>query len=134
MGVDSKISAGATWNFWEDFNKQYWKSDTKKNIIAEIGWPTSGGKACPFEQKTCDPGAVASIQGVNDLMDGWVCDAMKNGTQYWWFSAFDEPWKAQFDTDDRKFESVWGLMDVNRNLKKGISIPDCGGQEVPALK
>lgn len=133
MGVDSSLSAGETWNFWENNNKQFFKSDNNKNIIAEIGWPTSGGQACPFEATSCDNPAVANIRGVNDLMDGWVCDAMKNGTQYWWFSAFDEPWKAQFDTKDRKFESVWGLMDVDRNLKDGIKIPDCGGQEVPKL-
>ena len=27
----------------------------------------------------------------------------------------------------------WGLMDVNRNLKSGVKIPDCGGASLPAF-
>lgn len=119
--------------FWENNNKPFWKADKKKNIIAEIGWPSAGGSACPPDSPNCLEPATADIEGINNLMDGWVCDAIKNGTQYWWFSAFDEPWKAQFDTDDKKFESKWGLMDVNRNIKDGVKIPDCGGTEIPSL-
>ena len=42
------------------------------------------------------------------------------------FEAFDEPWKHQFDTAHNKWEPFWGLFDVNRNLKDGVKIPDCG--------
>lgn len=132
-GVQPEESAEWTWTFWEDNNKAFWKSDNEKNIIAELGWPSDGGGACPPTSPNCANPAEASIKGINDLLDGWVCDAIKNGTQYWWFSAFDEPWKAQFDDDERKFESKWGLMDVNRNLKDGVTIPDCDGKEVPSL-
>lgn len=46
------------------------------------------------------------------------------------FEAFDEPWKKSFDTDTQKWESKWGLMDENRNVKDGLKIPDCGGVTV----
>jgi hypothetical protein len=46
------------------------------------------------------------------------------------FSAFDEPWKITYNTKGKEWEDKWGLMDVNRNLKKGVTIPDCGGKTV----
>lgn len=44
------------------------------------------------------------------------------------FEAFDEPWKIQFNTPGKEWEDKWGLMDSGRNLKKGLTIPDCGGK------
>ena len=48
------------------------------------------------------------------------------------FEAFDEPWKILFNEpdEDKEWEDKWGLMDVNRVLKPGVKIPDCGGKEV----
>lgn len=46
------------------------------------------------------------------------------------FEAFDEPWKIQFNTDDRQWEDKWGLMDIDRKLKPGLKIPDCGGKTI----
>lgn len=47
----------------------------------------------------------------------------------------DEPWKVQFNKPGMAFEDKWGLMDSDRNLKKGVTIPDCGGKtaSVPSL-
>lgn len=47
------------------------------------------------------------------------------------FSAFDEPWKIRYNEEGKEWEDKWGLMDINRNLKKGLTIPDCGGQALP---
>lgn len=43
------------------------------------------------------------------------------------FSAFDEPWKIIYNEPKlgKEWEDKWGLMDVNRNLKDGLVIPDC---------
>ena len=43
------------------------------------------------------------------------------------FSAFDEPWKVRYNEPalGKEWEDKWGLMDVNRNLKDGLVIPDC---------
>jgi hypothetical protein len=49
------------------------------------------------------------------------------------FSAFDEPWKIQYNEPGRNWEDKWGLMDINRNLKAGIKIPDCAGQSLPSF-
>ena len=57
---------------------------------------------------------------MNTYMDNWVCQALANGTNYFWFEAFDEPWKIEFDTAGENWEDHWGLMDVNRNLKSGV--------------
>jgi hypothetical protein len=45
------------------------------------------------------------------------------------FEAFDEPWKAQFNTPGAEWEDKWGLMDPARNLKSGLTIPDCSGEQ-----
>ncbi|SPO07302.1 related to glucan 1,3-beta-glucosidase precursor [Cephalotrichum gorgonifer] len=120
-GVTAKTAASWTYSFWKGTNGPLWKTDTSKNIIAEIGWPTSGGT---------NTGSVASVEGANQLLEDWVCDALTNGTNYFWFSAFDEPWKARFNEPGKEWEDQWGLFDVNRNLKKGITIPDCGGKTI----
>ena len=46
------------------------------------------------------------------------------------FEAFDEPWKERLNTPGKEWEDKWGLMDIGRNLKPGLTIPDCGGQTV----
>lgn len=46
------------------------------------------------------------------------------------FEAFDETWKHVFDTTYDKWEPYWGLFDLDRNLKSGLKIPDCGGKTV----
>lgn len=131
-GTPAKEAAAWTWNFWSNNNGKFWKSDKSKNIIAEIGWPSGGGKNCPPESPKCPEPVEASVDGMNQLMSDWVCQALDNGTNYFWFEAFDEPWKVRFNEPDKgkNWEDKWGLMDVNRNLKKGIKIPDCGGKTV----
>ena len=44
------------------------------------------------------------------------------------FEAFDEPWKIIYDTPGKDWENKWGLMDPGRNIKPGLTIPDCGGK------
>ena len=38
---------------------------------------------------TCTNGSIAGIQEMNTFMDGWVCDALTNGMNYFCFEAFD---------------------------------------------
>ncbi|KAF7536456.1 hypothetical protein G7Z17_g13047 [Cylindrodendrum hubeiense] len=128
-GVTAEDAAGWTYSFWENQNKQFWKSDKEKNIISETGWPTSGGTDCGGAT-TCTEGSVAGIDELNTFMEGWVCDALKNGTNYFWFEAFDEPWKERFNTKGKAWEDQWGLLTVDRKLKDGVKIPDCDGKTV----
>ncbi|KAI0839360.1 glycoside hydrolase family 17 protein [Hypoxylon sp. FL0890] len=130
-GVNAKEAASWTWSFWHNKAASFFKTDNEKNVISEIGWPTQGGTDCGDASVTdCPDGSVAGIDELNTLMENWVCQALENGTNYFWFEMFDEPWKISFDTPGEEWEDHWGLMDVNRNLKDGVKIPDCGGKTV----
>lgn len=131
-GVNATAAAAWTETFWETNVGAAFKSNTSRNVISETGWPTQGGTDCGTgsTETSCPDAAVAGISELNAFMADWVCSALANGTQYFWFEAFDEPWKIKYNTDTEAWEDHWGLMDVNRNLKKGVTIPDCGGQTV----
>ncbi|KAJ6436498.1 endo-beta-1,3-glucanase [Purpureocillium lavendulum] len=128
-GVTAEEAALWTYRFWKVKDGPFWKTDTKKNIISETGWPSAGGKNCGGAV-SCDKGAVAGIKEMNRFMDDWVCQALTNGTSYFWFEAFDEPWKIRFNEKGKDWEDKWGLLDVNRKLKDGVKIPSCSGQTV----
>ncbi|KAK1750311.1 endo-beta-1,3-glucanase [Echria macrotheca] len=130
-GINAKDAASWTYSFWSNHNSGFFKSDPEKNVISEIGWPSQGGTDCGSATvKVCPDASVAGIPQMNQLMEDWVCSALQNGTQYFWFEAFDEPWKVVFNEGDQNWEDQWGLMDVNRKLKSGVKIPDCGGKTI----
>jgi exo-beta-1,3-glucanase (GH17 family) len=129
-GVDVDVAAAWTWDFWQSHDVVLTKGTTKKQVISEVGWPSGGGKDCG-SSPTCDsdtPGSVASVDNMNKFMSDWVCQALENGTDYFWFEAFDEPWKIQYNTPGKEWEDKWGLMDSARKIKSGLKIPDCGGK------
>lgn len=128
-GTPASDAAAWTTSFWQTHDVIL-KTDQSKNIISETGWPSTGGTDCGGPT-TCTNGSVASISGMNTFMDAWVCQSLTSAVNYFWFEAFDEPWKISFDTPGENWEDKWGLMDVNRVLKPGVVIPDCGGTEVP---
>ncbi|KAF1970612.1 glycoside hydrolase [Bimuria novae-zelandiae CBS 107.79] len=127
-GVEVDKAAGWTYDFWSTHDVALTANNASiKQIIAEVGWPTGGGNDCGSATCTSDTqGSIAGVNELNQFMEDWVCPSMKNGTEYFWFSAFDEPWKIMYNTKGKEWEDKWGLMDVNRNLKKGVTIPDCG--------
>ena len=131
-GTNIKEAAVWTHNFWTTQNGPIFKKDKSKNIISETGWPTQGGTNCGGDgtKTVCPNASVAGISQVNQFMEDCVCDALANKTNYFWFEAFDEPWKIKFNTKLQNWEDHWGLIDVNRNLKDGIKIPDCGGKTI----
>ncbi|KAK8877034.1 glycoside hydrolase superfamily [Apiospora arundinis] len=130
-GINAKDAASWTYSFWNNNNGAYFKSDKSKNIISETGWPSQGGTDCGTDKKTdCPDASVAGISQMNQFMEDWVCQALANGTNYFWFEMFDEPWKILFDTPGKEWEDHWGLMTVDRKLKDNVKIPDCGGKKV----
>ncbi|KAK7973329.1 glycoside hydrolase superfamily [Apiospora saccharicola] len=132
-GINAKDAASWTYSFWNDKNGAYFKSDKSKNIISETGWPSQGGTDCGSDKTTtCPDASVAGISQMNQFMEDWVCQALANGTNYFWFEMFDEPWKISFDSPGKEWEDHWGLMSVDRKLKDGVKIPDCGGKKVGA--
>ncbi|KAK4103007.1 glycoside hydrolase family 17 protein [Parathielavia hyrcaniae] len=130
-GARAAEAADWTMYFWGNKTTGFLKRDSAMNIIAETGWPSQGGMACGTELETdCPDRAVAGIDELNTFMEDWVCRALDEGTEYLWFEAFDEPWKIMFNTDGKEWEDHWGLMTVDRKLKDGVKIPDCGGKRV----
>jgi exo-beta-1,3-glucanase (GH17 family) len=127
-GVTAEEAAGWTWSFWQNKDVPL-KADKSKHIISETGWPSAGGTNCGAAV-TCPVGSVAGIDEMNTFLDGWVCQALTNSTNYFLFEAFDEPWKIKFNEPGKEWEDKWGIMDVNRNLKPGLVIPACDGRTV----
>ncbi|KAI9803235.1 MAG: hypothetical protein M1825_002026 [Sarcosagium campestre] len=128
-------AAGWTWDFWHQHVDGLTDQvpNKPKTIISEVGWPSGGGNVCGLESVKCPTktaGSVAGIDEMNTFMDTFICQSFDNGTDYFWFEAFDEPWKRKFNTKDRALEDKWGLMDTDRKLKPGLKIPDCGGRTV----
>ena len=153
-GVTANVASAWTINFWDTHDLVLTEGTSKKQIISETGWPSAGGTDCGGTTGDCTPGqsgAVAGIDEMNTFMDDFVCQALANGTDYFWyvwtretrilyerltdvtgcrFEAFDEPWKISYDTPGKDWEDKWGLMDSARNLKSGLNIPDCNGKTV----
>ena len=86
-GVTAEVAAGWTWTFWDQHDVVLTQGTTKPQIISETGWPSSGGTDCGGTTGDCTPGQSGSIAGVNEMntfMGEWVCQALANGTDYFW--------------------------------------------------
>lgn len=98
-GVNVDNAASWTWDFWQGHDVILTGKE-ENQYIAETGWPSGGGTDCGNEENVCAPsdtGSVASVENMNKFMEDWVCQAMENGTNYFWFSAFDEAWKVAYN-------------------------------------
>jgi exo-beta-1,3-glucanase (GH17 family) len=86
-GIPIEQGAGWTYTFWSQHNAPLTEGTSKENIIAEVGWPTGGGNNCsPLEQCPDDTtGAVSGVDELNKFMEDWVCQALDNGTNYFWY-------------------------------------------------
>ncbi|KAF9119930.1 hypothetical protein BGW39_011801, partial [Mortierella sp. 14UC] len=62
--------------------------------------------------------AVPSMDNLQTFVNTWVCQANQRNIPYYYFEAFDEPWKNIFNPR----ESQWGLMTVDRKLK--VTLPN----------
>ncbi|KAL8672990.1 MAG: hypothetical protein Q9168_002584 [Polycauliona sp. 1 TL-2023] len=130
-GITPDVAAEWTWNFWQMKDVVLTANTKKKNIISEVGWPSAGGMDCGAANCTAGvKGAVAGIKEMNAFMGNFVCQSLANATDFFWFEAFDEPWKEQLNTPGKEWEDKWGLMDLARELKAGVKIPDCGGRTI----
>ncbi|KAI5796232.1 glycoside hydrolase family 17 protein, partial [Peziza echinospora] len=117
-GVDAKDAASWTISYFNNENVPIAANAVPKrrSMISEVGWPTDGGKK---------QGSVAGVPELNLFMGEFVCQQNKAGLEYFWFSAFDEPWKRKYNTAEEQWEDKWGLLDEERKMKKGVVIPDC---------
>ncbi|WVF68708.1 hypothetical protein IAT40_003480 [Kwoniella sp. CBS 6097] len=118
------VDDAAAWtdNFFQEFDvdKAALASNKPATYIAETGWPTQSMNASESNSGFGGPKGEATVGNLQTFLDTFVCQANTNGTQYFYFEAFDEPWKIQFGG----VEPYWGLWDSERNLKD-ITIPTC---------
>ena len=87
-GVTAEVAASWTWDFWQthDYILTEGTPDVKQ-LISETGWPSGGGEDCGGTDGSCQPGqsgSVAGVDGMNTFMDNWICQALENGTDYFW--------------------------------------------------
>ncbi|WWC96433.1 hypothetical protein V866_003301 [Kwoniella sp. B9012] len=111
-----------TWDFFQEFDVEPASLASNKPdvYIAETGWPTESMNATESNSGFGGPKGEASLANLQTFLNTYVCQANANGTEYFYFEAFDEPWKAQYGG----VEPFWGLFDKDRTLKD-VTIPTC---------
>ena len=85
-GVAVDQAPGWTWNFWQQHDVYLTAGNTtKKHVVSEVGWPSGGGNNCG-QAPTCSTGqgSVAGIDEMNKFMEDYVCQSLKNGTDFFW--------------------------------------------------
>lgn len=85
-------------------------------VITEVGWPYKGGK---YQHSIAEPSSFQTF--LND----WVCEAYERDYGWYFFEAFDEPWKRIFYEDNNKWETEWGIFTKDRKQKSNIQFPKC---------
>lgn len=88
-------------------------------VISEVGWPYSGGK---YHDSVADPVEYQRF------LHSSICHVSKNlsGVKSWYYyEAFDEPWKAIFHDNENQWETEWGLFGRYRDMKTNVSFPAC---------
>ena len=82
-GVTADEATSWTYTFWQTHDVVL--SPNKQHVVSEIGWPSEGGNNCGAATCTSKTqGSVATIPNMNTLMESWICQAMDNGTDYFW--------------------------------------------------
>ncbi|KAG0226228.1 hypothetical protein BGW42_003822 [Actinomortierella wolfii] len=87
-------------------------SKGKQAIISEVGWPSG-----PASETWGS--AVPSLENMQIFVNDWICKANKLHIPYYFFEAFDEPWKKSINPR----EAQWGIMTADRQLK--VQLPVC---------
>lgn len=79
----------------------------KPVVIGEVGWPTAGTAQCGVSI----PNETNQVRFANEFLS-WSEQA---GLDFYWFEAFDEPWKCLEGRPD--VECHWGIYDAARTPK-----------------
>jgi len=86
----------------------------KQILIGETGWPTAGKS-----YNDAYPGLSQAQEYLNDL----VCYFYHQNISYFWFEAFDEPWKPDTSGLNLGVEPYFGVYTQDRQPKPGITLP-----------
>lgn len=93
------------------------QAKNKPVIVSETGWPSAGNTI-----RSAVPSSENSARYFNDFVS-W---ANKNNVQYFYFEAFDEAWKANYEDTQG---AHWGVWDKDGNMKPGMEITLSGESE-----
>ncbi|KAH7099109.1 glycoside hydrolase [Auriculariales sp. MPI-PUGE-AT-0066] len=122
--AETKVSDAVQWvwtNFKEEnVDKAALLTNQPEMIIAETGWPT--GSKTTADARLNITGGEASAANLQVFLDNFVCQSNTQGVKYFYFELFDEMWK---DALYGGVEGYWGILDKDKNLKPGITIPTC---------
>jgi glycoside/pentoside/hexuronide:cation symporter, GPH family len=79
-----------------------------KGVLIQTGWPSAG-----------DPrgGAVPSLENERAFLSDFMAWAGSRNVSYFYFEAFDEPWKA---SREGPVGAHWGIWDSTATLKPGM--------------
>ena len=80
----------------------------KPVVVSETGWPSDGAS---------QGNAIASLPNANQYFQKFIFWANANNIDYFYFEAFDEPYKVKYEGSQG---AHWGLWDSNLNLKPGM--------------
>jgi len=80
----------------------------KKVIVSETGWPSAGD---------VKRNAVPSLENASFFFLNFVSWARANNVEYFYFEAFDEPWKAKYEGPQG---AHWGIWYENGEMKPGM--------------
>lgn len=80
----------------------------KPIIVSETGWPSCGNTIGE---------AVPSLENASFYFLNFISWARENNVLYFYFSAFDESWKAQYEGPQG---ACWGIWDKEGSLKPGM--------------
>lgn len=105
ISVDAAVAAIQGWHA-----RVTAAAEGKQVIVSETGWPSGGntiGRAVP------------SSENAASFFLNFVSWARANNTDYFYFEAFDESWKASYEGPQG---AHWGVWDKEGNLKPGMEV------------
>ncbi len=85
-------------------------------VLGETGWATALNPEGEERKQIVAPAGEAEQAVFYAELSAW---AAGEGLPWFWFEAFDEPWKGS--EDPREVEKHWGLYDVDRAPKRAVS-------------
>jgi exo-beta-1,3-glucanase (GH17 family) len=77
-----------------------------KEVIVETGWPSAGDSRGE---------AVPGSKNAGRYLSEFISWAQAKGVRYFYFEAFDEPWKIR---NEGSVGAHWGLWDKNGEMKQ----------------
>lgn len=99
-----------------NFQVQPYNEYNTKIVLSEIGWPSGGGTF---------GSSVASLSNLEYFANDFLCTFRDLPIEYYYFEAFDEPWKEIFWEGNRRWETQWGVFQDDRLPKFALQNIGC---------